>query len=327
MADNWIKLILGVAAGAVGWRALGPNRQQMVLDALNKWASEPQKKKQEELLQAAVSWFNQTKGSMSTKPQEALPASTTLDAPKVAAPVETDAHWLDVIVAAAVILILGKRGSGKSALAYRLLELFRYRLAPYIVGAPPQARKLLPDWIGMVPTLEDLPFNSIALIDEAYLIYHARGSMAAASKAMSQALNLSRQRNQILIFVTQEARQVDRNIASSASVLIFKDMGMLQTEFDRPELRKLVGQAKSALGGKTGDLRPWSFVYSSDADYLGLLESRLPTFWKPSISRLFAQGATTRASRPAQKRLQRTGPSGPWNYANKDTPRARLQAS
>ena len=113
----------------------------------------------------------------------------------MAAPVETDAHLREVIVAPAVALILGRRNSGKSALAYRLLELFRYRLTPYVVGALSQARKLLPDWIGVAPTLEDLPFNSIALIDEAYLAYHAHGGMAKASQDMSQALNPSRQRN------------------------------------------------------------------------------------------------------------------------------------
>ncbi len=67
----------------------------------------------------------------------------------------------------AVVLILGKRGSGKSALAYPLLELFRYRVTPYVVGVPLRARKLLPDWIGIAPSLEDVPPNSMALVDEA----------------------------------------------------------------------------------------------------------------------------------------------------------------
>ena len=71
--------------------------------------------------------------------------------------------------------------------------------------------------------------------------------MAQESAAMSQQLNLSRQRNQTLIFVSQEARQLDRNIASSASVVVIKEMGMLQPEFDRPELRKLVTEATEAL--------------------------------------------------------------------------------
>ena len=114
-----------------------------------------------------------------------------------------------------------------------MLELMRNIASPYVVGVPSSARNLLPDWIGIASSLEDIPPKSIVLIDEAYLHYHSRGSMAATSKAMSQAVNLSRQRELTLIFVSQEARQVDKNIASSANVIIFKDLGMLQLEFDR----------------------------------------------------------------------------------------------
>jgi len=65
-----------------------------------------------------------------------------------------DARWLGIIVPPAVVPIASKRGSGKSALAYRLLELFRFRLTPCVVGVPASARRLLPDWIGIAPTLE-----------------------------------------------------------------------------------------------------------------------------------------------------------------------------
>ena len=118
-----------------------------------------------------------------------------------------------------------------------------------MVGAPVRAKQLLPDWIGILPTLEELPNKNIAIIDEAYLAYHGRESMVQESKAMSQALNLSRQREQVLICVTQEARQVDKNIASAASVVVFKEPGMLQPEFERPELRKLVAEAGESLSG------------------------------------------------------------------------------
>ena len=101
--------------------------------------------------------------------------------------------------------------------------------------------------------------------------------------------------------MTQEARQVDRNIASSATVIAFKEMGMLQPEFDRPELRKLVGQAKEALESVKGDKRRWSYVYSPDADFVGLLENELASFWKPSLSRLFAAQGQTAVHRPARR--------------------------
>ena len=118
---------------------------------------------------------------------------------------------------------------------------------------------------------------------------------------MSQILNLSRQRNQTLIFVTQEARQVDRNIASSATVIVFKEMGMLQPEFERPELRKLVGQAQESFESVRGDRRKWSFVYSPDADFVGPLENQLATFWKPGLSRLFVASDQTPTQRPAKR--------------------------
>ena len=66
---------------------------------------------------------------------------------------DNDGRWRDVIVHPSVVLIVGKRGSGKSALAYRLLEVFRHQLATYVVGAPSGARKLLPEWVGIAPTL------------------------------------------------------------------------------------------------------------------------------------------------------------------------------
>jgi len=61
-----------------------------------------------------------------------------------------------------------------------------------VVGFPEQAKKLLPEWIGIVASLEELPEKCIALVDEAYIVYSSRGSMTSSSRVMSQALNLSR---------------------------------------------------------------------------------------------------------------------------------------
>ncbi len=104
------------------------------------------------------------------------------------------------------------------------------------------------------------PEISIALVGEQYLDYHSRGSSSAASRDMSKQLNPSSQRNQTLLLVSQEARQVDRNIASSAWLLILKDLGMLQPEFDRPELKKVVGQARDAMSMHRVDNRKRQFT-------------------------------------------------------------------
>ena len=133
--------------------------------------------------------------------------------------------------------------------------------------------------------------------------YHARSSMVAEAKAMSQLVNLSRQREQTLIFVSQEARQVDRNIASSANVVIFKDLGILQLEFDRRELDKIAVQAKQAFAGINGDKRAWSYIYAPDSDFMGLVENSLPTFWKEKLSHIFATGGEVVARGPKKTPL------------------------
>jgi hypothetical protein len=211
--------------------------------------------------------------------------------------------WLRLIPHPSIVLILGKRGGGKSALGYRLLEHLRWTASPYVVALPKDARKLLPDYIGTATGLEDVPPKSIVLVDEGYISYHARRSMAVASIQMSQILNLSRQREQTLILVTQEARQVDRNIASSANVVIFKDLGILQLEFDRRELNKIAADAHHAFATITGDKRKWAYVYSPDSDFMGLVENSLPTFWTGKLTHIFAIGGEMIARAPKKMPL------------------------
>ena len=206
-------------------------------------------------------------------------------------------NWLKVIKHPSVALVLGKRGSGKSGLGHRLLELLRYKARPYVIGLPKEARVMLPDWVGMAASLEDVKGSAIILVDEAYIPYHARAGTTAGARTMSQAVNLSRQKEQTLIFVTQEARQIDKNIASSADVFIFKDPGAMQLKFDRRELNEIAVKASEAFATIKGDKRQWSFIYAPDTDFAGLLQNTLPTFWNKKLSHVFAIGgeATTRA--------------------------------
>ena len=203
---------------------------------------------------------------------------------------EPDPRWRSIITHPAIVLILGKLGSGKSALAYFLLELFRYQLNLFVVGVPQGARQLLPPWIGIAAMLEDVPPKSIALVDESYLRYHSRGSMAAESKAMSQLLSLSRQRELTIVLVSPDSRQIDINIASSATVIITKEPGAMRLEFERRELRPRLERASTQFGAVGGDKRGWSYVYAPDVDFEGMLQNPLPSFWSPRLSKLFASG-------------------------------------
>ena len=177
--------------------------------------------------------FQRAIQDLSLSPPDSLPVSTP-----VFPPVDSDARWRGVIVPPAVVLILGKRGGGKSALAYRLLELLQYQLTPFVVGAPSRSQRLFPEWIGICPSLDELPQDCIALVDEAYLLYHSRQSSAATSRDMSQQLNLSRQRNQTRCRTWQFAFR-------------YSDNGLL----DRCKRARLTASPSSWAPVKDGSLR------------------------------------------------------------------------
>jgi hypothetical protein len=203
---------------------------------------------------------------------------------------EPDIRCMDLIDPPSIVLLLGGRGSGKTALGFRYLEIFRYKLIPYVIDLPSQCAHLLPDWIGIKESLEDVPSGSISLVDEASLSNHARDWAKAESRDLCRLLNLSRQQDKTIIFIAQQGRQINLDIASSANVIVFKNPGMLQSEFERPALRQIVSDAKLAFETISGDRKKWSYVYSPGAGFNGLVENILPTFWSQKLSRMYGQG-------------------------------------
>jgi hypothetical protein len=196
--------------------------------------------------------------------------------------------WLKVVKHPSVIVIIGNRGSGKSALGYKILEYKRWEGKIYVVGLSEKAGKILPSWIGHVPLLEDVPADSIALVDEAYISMHSRSSSSQHSMEISNIINLSRQCEQTLIFVSQEARQIDKNIASSANVVIIKNPGILQLNFDRIELRKMLAEATKMFAAIDKDKNKWAYVYAPESDFAGMMQNSLPTFWTSGLSKAYA---------------------------------------
>ena len=233
-------------------------------------------------------------------PETALKPDSVLWTP------EPDAQWLKIIHHPSVLLTIGKRGAGKSALDFRLLELLRPFGEPYVVGLPMEARKLPPDWIGTAERLEDVPTGAVVLIDESYLQLHARGSMTEAGKAIGNLINLSRQKRQTLLFVVQEARQLDVNIVSQIDVLAVKEISDLSQGFERPQLRKLTDEARAAFATVKGDRRKWTWVFSETANFKGLVQNELASFWRPGLSHAYAQSTSGETAQLRRgKRLSR----------------------
>ena len=230
------------------------------------------------------------------------PTSQEQKVPVVSEPSDTPLARL--ISHPSVILIIGHRGSGKSALACRVQELKRDIAPCYAVGVPERGIKLLPDWYGYAEDAREIPPNAIIYIPESYRLFHARSTQSFQGRAIGDLVNLSRHRRHTLIFDVQNPAHLDRNIISEADIVLVKEPGPLTQGFERPQLRPLMDSARAAFAG-VGPLRRKRavWVYAPMQGEQGrLMENLLPTFWTAGISRIFAQ-ATFRYSsvRPAKE--------------------------
>ena len=132
----------------------------------------------------------------------------------------------------------------------------------------------------------------MVLIDESYLLYHARGSMSDAGRNIGSLINLSRQKRWTLLFVVQESAQLDRNIVSQIDALLIMELSDLSAGYERPQLRRITDNARAAFQTVKGDKRKWTYVYSEASGEVGLVENLLLTFWKPDLSHAFASSGT-----------------------------------
>ena len=101
-----------------------------------------------------------------------------------------------------------------------------------------------------------------------------------------------------MIFVTQESRQVDKNVISAANVVVFKEPAALQVQFERPEVRKIAERAVQEFSNVDGDRRRWSYVFAPESDFAGLAENRTATYWSAALSKAFASSNTGTAAKP-----------------------------
>jgi len=188
-----------------------------------------------------------------------------------------------------VILILGHRGSGKSALAVRLQELLRDVAPAYAIGLPGKASRLLPDWYGLADDTNTIPPNAIIYIPESYRFFHARGTQSSQGRAVGDLVNLSRHRRHTLIFDVQNPAHLDRNIVSEADIVLVKEPGPLQQGFERAQFKRMMDAARVAFAGVGQSRRKRAvWVVAPAAAINGqLMENVLPTFWRDPLSRIF----------------------------------------
>jgi hypothetical protein len=181
-----------------------------------------------------------------------------------------------------IALIFGKRGSGKSALGFRLLENIHSltKRKCFVLGV---RQGFLPRWISSVDDVEKVENDGVILVDEGAISFGARESMRAKNKELANLMAVARHKNLTLIFVTQNTSMLDKNILKLSDVLFIKEGSLLQLEMERPEIKKFYGKAKDSFEDAVGDKR--CLTYTIDSDFEGAISYRLPSFWRDDLSK------------------------------------------
>lgn len=194
-----------------------------------------------------------------------------------------DSFYDKILKYSLIMLITGKRGSGKTSLGMTILAVMNSsRRKCYAIGFE---KAKLPSWIKKAESLEKVPNNAAVLVDEGAIVYSSRDSMKEANKALGKLMAIARHKNLSLVLIAQNSAMLDVNILRLADILLLKEPSLLQTEFERKALQKIYEKIKP-LFHKQKYREKFFYVWSDE--FQGLLSYELPNFWNDSISKSFS---------------------------------------
>lgn len=184
-----------------------------------------------------------------------------------------------------IMLVIGKRGSGKTALGMSMLEYYykNNQAKCYAVGF---SRKDVPRWIKPVDSFESIPNNSVALLDEGAVLFSSRDSMKQSNKGLGKLMAIARHKSLSLIVITQNSAMLDLNVIRLADTVLLKEPSLMQAKFERKALKDMyfdvVPHFKDLKNKK-------AHAYVFDDEFEGLIHVPLPEFWSTKISKSFSK--------------------------------------
>jgi len=210
--------------------------------------------------------------------------------------------WFDIFEDPGVVLILGARGSGKTALAHKLAEIYHENTdrKVYVFGFPQDKAHLLPEWMNLLNDI-DLPQHSVVLVHEAHMSFHARRSMQDTNVLMDTLITISRHRDCTIIFETQQSFRLDKNIVAEADAIIIRYPSLLQERFERPFIKEFftvasrffnkyvkVMHVDDGIYKKPDKDKILRVAYVFSKNYMGpLRDITLPKHWSEELSRVY----------------------------------------
>ncbi|MEK6974683.1 MAG: zonular occludens toxin domain-containing protein [Nanoarchaeota archaeon] len=178
-------------------------------------------------------------------------------------------------------LILGARGSGKSALGIRIAENFHSKTNKYIYAIG-FSQKDLPPWIKVEEDPEKIRNNSFVLIDEGGVFLSSRDSMKDINKIVSKIILLARHKDLSILFITQNSSNIDINTIRQADYLMLKPSSLLQLDFERKKIKEIYTEVQKDFE-KLKSEKGLFYLYSDE--FKGFAGNELPSFWSKKVSK------------------------------------------
>jgi hypothetical protein len=218
--------------------------------------------------------------------------------------------WDKVIQPASSYLILGDVDTGKSGLAYWLLERFskKYSLLPAVVGFPHEKKHLLPDGFA-IPSgpsecigLED----AIVFIDEADLQLPIEDTKAR--KYVVNFLSLPQHRNQIFLLAFHFPRlALGRYLPFFSGFLLKRPPYLIEFAGKRrgDELTRMMAKAEERFSElpSPDEVVKHTYIVAPRIRWQGMVTNPLPSFWSTELRRAWSGVGLREAIPPGQTKM------------------------
>lgn len=182
-------------------------------------------------------------------------------------------------------IILGARGTGKSAIGLKMLENMHAKTGKPVYAIGFNAKDI-PNWIKIVETPEEVENSSVVLIDESGITFSSRKSMSNANQLLSSLLLIARHKSISVIFITQNSSNLEVNVLRQADYLVLKPSSLMQKDFERKKIKELY-EAKEQEFDSLKETTGLAYIHSDK--FQGFITNDLPSFWSTSVSKSFRE--------------------------------------
>ncbi|HIH25461.1 hypothetical protein J4476_02255 [Candidatus Woesearchaeota archaeon] len=180
-------------------------------------------------------------------------------------------------------IILGARGTGKSALGMKLLENLKAETGKEVYAMGFNSKDM-PNWINIVDSIDDAENNSILLVDESGIQFSSRESMSNSNKLLSQILFIARHKDLSIIFISQNSSNIEINTIRQADYIALKPSSLLQKDFERKKIKEIYEEVEKEFEKYKED-KGLTYIYSHN--YKGFVSNPLPSFWNIKVSKAY----------------------------------------